>query len=185
MNDGDPLLRRIEVVLFLENQLVEDKRLANTTKIPINDLSLHIDKLNELYKKSGSVLSVKKLENFYQLYVDDDYQDKVLLPYQPKKKKLSKAILETLTIVAYKQPVTKIEVDAVRGVNCGNYIKQLFEEGFIELAGRKDVAGKPNMYRTTHKFLVHFGLNSLKDLPSLKEIKTYGFLEDSPNENEK
>ena len=180
MSDLITLIKRIEVVLFLENQLVIDKRLAAITRVPIKELPSYVDKLNELYQKSGSVLSVKKLNDSYQLYVGNDYKDEVLSQYKSKRKKLSRALLETLAIIAYKQPIAKVEVDVIRGVNCHNHIKQLFEDGFIMTAGKKNAVGKPNVYRTTDKFLIHFGLNSLKDLPSLKDVKTYDFLEVKP-----
>ena len=188
MSEITSLLHRIEAVLFLENQLVEEKRLSGITQIPLEQIGSCVDALNKLYQNSGSILCVKKLAESYQLYVSDRLEDSVLERYTPRKKKLSKAILETLAIIAYKQPVTKIEVDDIRGVNCTSYIRQLFEEDFIKVAGKKNVLGKPNMYRTTNKFLMHFGLTTLKDLPSLKEIKTYDFLEEqelkSPEEVE-
>ena len=178
MSDITSLFKRIEVALFLENQLVEEKRLAGITQIPIEKIPSLAEALNKLYREAGSVLRIKKLDSFYQLYIDEAYNDQILERYSPKKKKLSKAVLETLAIIAYKQPITKAEVEAVRGVNCGNYIRQLFEDNFISLAGKKDLPGKPNMYRTSNKFLMHFGLTSIKDLPSVKDIKTYDFLEE-------
>ena len=86
--------------------------------------------------------------------------------------------METLAIAAYKQPVTKAEIDDIRGVNCAQYIRQLLEDEFIQYAGKKNVLGKPNLYKTTSRFLIQFGLKNLTDLPTMKEIKSYDFLED-------
>ena len=172
------LKKKLEAVLFLENKLIEARRLAKLGGLEETDLEVAIAELNKAYAETGSVFRVIKLETAYQLTIDKTFKDPVIDPYIGKKKKLSKAVLETLAIVAYKQPVTKPEVDNIRGVNCSNYIRQLLEDSFIQIAGKKNIPGKPNMYRTTPKFLLHFGLASIKDLPSVKEVKSYEFLEE-------
>ena len=86
------------------------------------------------------------------------------------KQKLSNASLETLAIVAYKQPITRMEIEAVRGVNVDGVTKHLVDLGLIKIGGRKEVIGRPFLYITTRKFLEYFGLNALKDLPKLEEF---------------
>jgi segregation and condensation protein B len=86
------------------------------------------------------------------------------------KKKLSQASLETLSIIAYKQPLTRAEIEFIRGVNVDGAIKTLLEKGLVRISGRKEVPGRPILYSTTKDFLDHFGLGSLKDLPKLAEF---------------
>ena len=90
-----------------------------------------------------------------------------------KSNRLSRSLLETLAIIAYKQPVTRAEVEAIRGVSVAYAFDQLLEKRLIRVAGVSDLPGRPKLYRTTEEFLITFGLNSLKDLPSLDELKLY------------
>ena len=91
--------------------------------------------------------------------------------YQERsKQKLSTASLETLAIVAYKQPITRVEIESIRGVNVDGVVRKLSDLGLIKISGRKDVIGKPFLYITTRNFLEYFGINSLKDLPRLEEF---------------
>jgi len=102
-----------------------------------------------------------------------EYADWIRKLYAPKLKssKLSQAALETLAVVAYKQPVTRAEIEAIRGVNVDSTLKTLLDKRLAEIVGYKDVIGKPATYGTTNEFLLHFGLNSLSDLPSIEELR--------------
>ncbi|MBF0276116.1 MAG: SMC-Scp complex subunit ScpB, partial [Nitrospinae bacterium] len=108
----------------------------------------------------------KKWSSFIENYTHED-----------KKNKLTRSTLEVLSIVSYKQPVTRVEIDTVRGVDSSHIVRSLVEKRFIKPVGKKDVPGKPMMYGTTDSFLKHFGLNSLKDL---KDYKSFGF--ENPSE---
>ena len=88
------------------------------------------------------------------------------------KKKLSRAAMETLSIVAYKQPITKVEIESIRGVSCDYSLQKLLEKGLIEISGREQGPGRPLLYATTIKFLDHFGIKDSSELPQLKEIAT-------------
>lgn len=180
------LEKRIEAVLFLENRgLVELKTLAKKCGADPEEVEAAVAALNERYAQSGSVLGILRLENAYKLSLQPDFKDEVLAGYRSEaKKKISRALLETLVIVAYKQPVTRAEIDAIRGVQCGPYLKTLLDEEFIRIAGKKEAPGKPTLFKTTAKFLVHFGLKSLSDLPAMKDIRTYDFLEDKAEKEE-
>jgi segregation and condensation protein B len=90
--------------------------------------------------------------------------------HEPEKVRMSRAALETLAIIAYRQPITRPEIEAVRGVNVDGVIVRLLEYGLIEEQGRKEAPGRPMLYGTTEDFLVHFGLDSVKDLPQLPEV---------------
>ena len=89
---------------------------------------------------------------------------------EKNRQKLSSASLETLAIIAYKQPITRTEIESIRGVNIDGVIRHILQLGLIKCAGRKEVVGRPFLYTTTRKFLEYFGLNSLKDLPKLEEF---------------
>ena len=99
------------------------------------------------------------------------YQSSIgILLKQQSKKRLSATALETLSIVAYKQPVTKTEMEQIRGVNCDYTIQKLLEKELVEIKGKAETIGRPLLYGTTEKFMEYFGINSLKDLPTLKDI---------------
>ncbi len=95
----------------------------------------------------------------------------MVLVQQKSNKKLSKAALETLSVIAYKQPITKVEIESIRGVNCDYAVRKLLEKELVTIKGRSKDVGRPLIYGTSDKFMQHFGLNSLKDLPKLKEFK--------------
>ncbi len=178
------LEKRIEAVLFLENRsLVDIKVLAKKCDVTPEDVENSVQSINQRMENAGSILEIIRLENAFKLSVRADYQDDILSQYRAEnKKKISRAILETLVIIAYKQPVTRAEIDTIRGVQCGPYLKTLLDDEFIRIAGKKDAPGKPALYKTTAKFLVHFGLKSLAELPTLKDLRTYDFLEEAKPE---
>jgi segregation and condensation protein B len=93
---------------------------------------------------------------------------------QPKPQRLSKAALETLAIIAYKQPVIRSDIEQLRGVDCGGVLRVLLERKFIRVLGRKEIPGRPLIYATTKRFLEVFGLKNLRDLPTPKEIEEFG-----------
>jgi segregation and condensation protein B len=116
---------------------------------------------------------VRELGGGYVLSSLPEYADWVKKLYAPKMKstKLSQAALETLAVIAYKQPVTRAEIEAIRGVSVDSTLKTLLDKRLAEIIGYKDVIGKPATYGTTNEFLLHFGLNSLRDLPSIDELR--------------
>lgn len=130
-----------------------------------------VDSLEELssdYEERNSGLCVVKVGGGYQLCTSPKNTEWIQKLYKKRfKKKLSPAALEVLAIVAYKQPVTKVEVESIRGVSCDQVIKNLLNIGLLKIKGKKEVIGRPFLYGTSRKFLEYFGLNSLKDLPAL------------------
>ena len=180
-SDQRDLEKRLEAVLFLETKApVPSPVLARQLGCSSDELQSVIHSLNRRLADADSVLHVRSLDDGWQLALRPEYSDPVLDSYRESgKRRLSKAILETLVIVAYRQPVTKAEVEAVRGVNSALYLKQLVEDDMIRVAGRRNVPGRPVLYRTTPKFLLHFGLKSLSDLPAPQDIRSFDFLVDS------
>ncbi|MBN8219234.1 MAG: SMC-Scp complex subunit ScpB [Spirochaetes bacterium] len=174
------LEQRIESLLFLENRgLLEGQVLSRKCGAPLEEIVAAVARLNAAYRDSASVLEVIQLETGFRLTLRPDFNDPVLDDYRPDgKKKMSRALLETLVIIAYKQPVTRAEIEGVRGVNSAAYIKMLLDDGVVKIAGRKNGPGRPVLYKTTPKFLLTFGLKSLSDLPTPKDVKSYEFLEE-------
>jgi segregation and condensation protein B len=118
---------------------------------------------------------LREIGGGYQLLSKELYAPYIRKLYQIKKsRRLSKAILETLAIIAYKQPTTRAEVESIRGVSVSHAFEQLQERRLIKIAGVADLPGRPKLYRTTDEFLVQFGLKSLKELPTLEEVREMG-----------
>lgn len=130
-----------------------------------------IDEINSELLDSCRPYQIIKVGGGYQFATRPEYGQLLNKVYKIRsKRKLSQAALETLAIIAYRQPVTKPEVDQIRGVNSGDVISSLAEKNLVKIVGRKDALGKPLLYGTTQEFLQVFGLNSLQDLPKLREL---------------
>lgn len=135
--------------------------------------------LQEKYQSEDYVFELVEISNGYQFLSKKDYHDLLnQLIIHREKKKLSTAAMETLAIIAYKQPITKSEIELIRGVNCDYSIQKLLEKDLISINGRSNGPGKPILYETSISFMDHFGLKSNKDLPQLKDIQS---LENSIN----
>lgn len=136
------------------------------------ELRLIIDELNEEYEETGRPFRIVEIAGGFQFATTREYGEFVgLLAKEKARRRLSPAALETLAIVAYRQPVTKPEVEAIRGVNCDQVLLSLLERNLLRISGRADSVGKPLLYGTTEEFLRAFGLNSLSDLPKLRELE--------------
>ena len=140
-------------------------------EIALDALQAALEQLSQRYAREDSALALCELAGGYQFLTKPNFHPLLgLLIKQKSKKKLSKAALETLAVVAYQQPVTKAEIEQIRGVNCDYAIQKLLEKELIEIKGRASLAGRPLLYATSTKFMQHFGLNSVKDLPKLREL---------------
>lgn len=134
--------------------------------VSIKDIKIALDKLKKKYQREDSGLSILRIEDSYQLIsrIDNNfYVEKIVV--KKRKKSLSQAALEVLSIVAYRQPITKIEIEEIRGVKSDSALSSLVDNELIYESGRLDKIGKPILYSTTEKFLIEFGMNSLNDLP--------------------
>ena len=132
-----------------------------------------IEQVRKHFADNGFPFQVREVANGYLLSTAPDYAPWVRKFYAPKLKisKLSQAALETLAVIAYKQPVTRAEVEAIRGVNIDSTLRTLLEKRLVEIVGYKDIIGKPATYGTTNEFLLQFGLKALSDLPSINELR--------------
>ncbi len=164
----------IEALLFLENRPVHVKYIAQITGTNREAVENTIDELGKRLKDSQSSLYIAKNESGeYYLTIQPALYDELAEHYDTRKKlRLSTQALETLAIIAYKQPVTRVEIERIRGVAVGHVIRTLLEYQLIRVTGRKNVPGRPVLYGTTAKFLKYFGLLSLKDLPVPGEYET-------------
>lgn len=130
-----------------------------------------IQSIRARYEDNQHILELKEINNAYQFLTKPAYYPVVnQLQQHRSKKKLSQAALETLAIIAYRQPITKLEVEQIRGVNCDYSIQRLLEKELIKIVGKAETVGRPILYGTSELFMDHFGLSSTADLPKLKEI---------------
>lgn len=129
-----------------------------------------VNALKEEYRNTGRSFSVAEVAGGYQLATNSEYADWISRLYKKPVEKLSNPSMETLAIIAYKQPITRSEIEAIRGVNVDGVVKSLMERNLIKTRGRRESPGRPIIYGTTNEFLIRFGLKSLKELPTLKEF---------------
>ena len=162
----------IEGALFASSEPVTAKRLSNL--IPGCDtkgVHDHIRVLNEEYEVQGRAFRIEKVAAGYQMRTVEALAEmlRTLRPAPPLR--FSPAALETLAIVAYRQPITRAEVEHIRGVEAGPVLRSLLERNLVRVAGHREVPGRPMLYATTKRFLEVLGLNSLSDLPTLREME--------------
>ncbi len=162
----------IEAVLFASDEPLTAARLANIVETTTKQIRDHIDNLNKKYEENNNAFRIEQIAGGYQMLTLSSYNHwlKQLLRVRSETK-LSPAALETLAIIAYKQPVIRADIEAIRGVAVGEVIRSLCYKGLVKIVGRAEVLGRPMLYGTTKKFLEVFGLNSLKDLPKIEELK--------------
>lgn len=161
-------MARIEAVLFAYGEPLEDKKLSQATEIPLKEVSILITELNARYKDSGSALIIQHLGECYQLVTRKEFSKYIKNTAVVNRSiVLSPSAMETLTIIAYNQPVTKSFVESIRGIDSSHVISKLVEKGLIVEAERLDIPGRPISYVTTPVFLRCFGLNDISELPPL------------------
>lgn len=162
-------------LLFASDRPMSATRLAEAISDDVDPeiVTMLLEELQEdLASQEGLPYFLKEIGGGYQLMTKATYAPYIRRLYQMKKsKRLSKAVLETLAIIAYKQPTTRAEVEAIRGVSVSHAFEQLQERRFIKVSGVADLPGRPKLYRTTEDFLVQFGMGSLKELPTLEELQ--------------
>lgn len=164
----------IEAIMFAYSEPITIKELNNAINEELSpkEIELMINALIQEYKDNNRGVQIIKLQDKYQMCTNKEYSDFVKNILEPKKKKtLSQATLETLTIIAYKQPVTKVEVEEIRGVKCDRAIQNLLESELIYEAGRLDKIGKPMVYKTTSEFLRLLSIEKLEDLPPIDKYE--------------
>lgn len=173
------ILLNIEAIIFASEeginandvkQVLKDALAIDINKQEVLDL---LEKIKEKYNDEDQIFSLKVFNKHYQFLTKEKYHEVINeLQAHKDKKKLSQAALETLSIIAYRQPITKLEVEQIRGVNCDYSIQRLLEKNLIDIVGKAETIGKPLLYAPSGQFMQYFGIKSVKDLPQLKDIIT-------------
>lgn len=163
----------IEAVLFTMGDSVEVEKIAAAMSITVEEVREHVSSIMKKYEENNHGLKIIELENSYQMCTRPEmYEAIIKVATQPKKQVLTEVVLETLSIIAYKQPITRLEIEKIRGVKSDHAVNKLIEYNLIEEKGRLDAPGRPILFGTTEEFLRCFGVSSLKELPELSvEIK--------------
>ena len=167
----------IEAILFASDEPLSADRLVNIAEFNggVKQVKKCIETLNQQYQQSGRAFRIEEIAGGYQMMTLPEYNNwlKNLLR-QRADNKLSPAALETLAIIAYKQPIIRADIESIRGVACGEMVRSLMYKGLVKIVGKAEVLGRPLLYGTTKKFLEVFGLSDLKDLPKAEELKQPG-----------
>jgi len=179
-NNEDAQLQGIlEAIVYITDEPLTAQQIAAAIGEPIDKIKRLLDKLVEEYGKPEHGLSIREIAGGYKMATKAEHHEAVraFVKKLTPPMKLSLPALETLAVIAYKQPVTTPEIMDIRGVQGAGVLKTLLDRKLIAEAGRKDVVGRPLTYKTTKEFLVQFGLKDLKELPTLKEFEELGRLE--------
>jgi len=169
--DEQEAKRILEGVLFVSGQPVSLKRLKEIAgELEPKTVRALIDQLNQEYAQGQRAFRVQEVADGFQLVTEASLAPWIKRALSlPKEDVVSKAAMETLAIIAYKQPVTKAEIELIRGVDVTGTLDTLLERQFVRVAGRKDTPGRPLLYGTTTEFLRHFGLKDVKELPAMTQ----------------
>ena len=172
---GGTLKGRIEAILFVAGDAVDLRELERTLNMPRNQLIPVLAEMESEYDFNQRGFKLKRFGDKIQLGTRPLYAQDVIRLLQPvQKQSVSQAAMETLAVIAYKQPVTRAEIEAIRGVKCDYSLQSLTRKGLICEVGRRDTIGRPVLYGTTDEFLSRFGIESLTELPPLPEPETGG-----------
>ncbi|ASJ21297.1 SMC-Scp complex subunit ScpB [Brachyspira hampsonii] len=174
----EELEKIMEAIIYVEGN-VPISRLRTLFKCENSDIRTHIENINNRYRNAKSAIEILEVgDSILMTIIPSTFGTLSAIYDKKRKKKISKAMLQTLSIIAYKQPLTKAEIDDIRQSDSSYHLRALMEDGFIAWKGRKDYLDKRQTYGTTDKFLMHFGINSLDDLPKLRELKDLEFNKD-------
>lgn len=165
----------IEALLYAAEKPLNEKEIhAVLPDVKTPDITAALKELCQEYESMERSFTLKEVANGYQFRSRSEYGAYIMKMLQKSPSRLSKAAMETLAIIAYKQPILRHEVERFRGVDVGGILRTLLEKGLVKIMGRKDLPGRPLIYGTSKKFLEVFDLKNISDLPKLKEIKAFG-----------
>lgn len=171
----------IESMMFVWGEPLDIKAVAEIFNIDKKEVYEYCKELQNEYEQEGRGIVIREVNRSFQFVTRKenlDYIERLCTP--AKHRKLSQSALEVLAIIAYKQPVTKGEIEAVRGIKCDRVIEGLTKKNLVAEVGRSDAVGRPILYGTTDEFLKHFGFETLKELPTIEDIE--GVLAEDENE---
>ena len=162
----------VEAVLFTMGKSVELRQLAIATGQSEEETRQAVERLKVRYDKEERGMEIIELEDSYQMCTRTGfYENLIRVAASPKKQVLSEVVLETLSIIAYKQPVTKMEIEKIRGVKSDHAVNRLVEYNLVQEVGRLDAPGHPALFATTYEFLLRFGIGSTENLPDMDPVR--------------
>lgn len=170
MTDGLPLGFKLECLVLAHGSPLPLRKAAEVLAVSADQVKAAASWLNERNRAEGRSFTVEERGGLLVAQTTEAFADLVRI-LREERTTLTPALLHTLAAVAYRQPVTRAEIEALRGVDAGFALGRLLELGLIRIAGRAEKPGRPLLYRTTEQFLIHFGLPSLEDLPSAEELR--------------
>ena len=164
------MISTIEALLFaVGSEGLSLEELTNILEKDADEVLKGLDSLNEKYKSEESGIELKLLGNSYKLTTKEKEKDYLKKLATETSNNLSEAALETLAIIAYNEPITRLQIDEIRGINSSQMVRNLIAKGLIENTGKSDLPGRPNLYKTTDFFLDYFNLSNIDELPELDE----------------
>lgn len=173
----------IEAILFTMGEAVEVSRIAKAVELDEKETERILQEMMQRFEKEERGIQIIELEHSYQMCTKKEYCEYLIrLAMHPKKPVLSDVMLETLSIIAYKQPVTKAEIEKIRGVKCDHAVNKLVEYNLAKELGRLDAPGKPILFGTTEEFLRSFGVHAIEDLPVPDPVKIEDFKAEAEEE---
>ncbi|MCX5781037.1 MAG: SMC-Scp complex subunit ScpB [Firmicutes bacterium] len=165
----DEIKAAIEALLFASGERIAAEDLGEILNLSVPDLRQFIQEMMVDYQQSPRGIQILAIDGGYVMGTKPEYTAVVSKLLKPASRRLSPAALETLAIIAYRQPLSKAEIEQIRGVKSDRVLTNLMEKGIIKEVGKKMGPGRPNLYGTTHEFLKLFALSSLQDLPELED----------------
>lgn len=185
MGNSKMIKSALESMLFVWGRLLPAKEAAAALDIEEKEAAGYLEELMGEYADRGGGIRIRRVNKSFQFVTCGENEEFIKRLCTPVKvKKLSQAALEVLAIIAYKQPVTKAEIDSVRGIKSDRVIEGLTGKGLVKSLGRSDAVGRPVLYGTTEEFLKNFGFSSLKELPEIDDIESLvGDFHDGQEEN--
>ena len=183
LREEKKIMAVIEAVLFAMGDSVALSSLEHVLEIPQKEIREVIARMNSKYKRAERGISIVELEDSVQLCTKPElYEYLIKVAKAPRKYVLTDTLLETLSIIAYKQPVTRLEVEKIRGVSCDHAVNRLLELNLVQELGRLDAPGRPLLFGTTEEFLRTFGVKSLGDLPVMDPVQMEDFRKQAEEE---
>tara|TARA_Y100000996_G_scaffold334718_1_gene271150 strand:+ start:61 stop:618 length:558 start_codon:yes stop_codon:yes gene_type:complete len=163
--------RIIESLLFASPEPLTQKKLSHIFDRDVPDLKLSVERLNSFYNKNNQSIEIINVAGGYQLRTKQEFSIFIKKLFNNNfQNSISQAALESLSIIAYKQPVSKSSIESIRGVDCSGVVKTLLKKSLIQIKGRDNGPGRALLYITSKEFLISFGIDKLSDLPKLKEV---------------
>lgn len=173
----------VEAILFTMGESVELERIAKTLELDTERTKKIIEHLMQRYEDDGVGVKIMELDGSYQMCTKGEMHEYLVkIAKQPKKHVLTDVLLETLSIIAYKQPITKAEIEKIRGVSCDHAVNKLVEYNLVCELGRLDAPGRPLLFGTTEEFLRSFGVQSIDELPVLSPVQVEEFKQEAEAE---